>query len=119
MKEKAEIEKYIRELTGLLEQRADEIRSNQSILAKLDFIFAKGKLAVQMNAVEPQLNQKGWIRIKNGKHPLLNEKRLFLRIFGLRYIPNLSDYGTQYRENGYTKTVGLFALMTQSGLLYG
>lgn len=118
LKEKAEIEKILRELTGLLEQRADEIRSNQSILAKLDFIFAKGKLAVQMNAVEPQLNQKGWIRIKNGKHPLLNEKTV---------VPTNIWIGDTFRTlvitgpntGGKTvtlKTVGLFALMTQSGL---
>ena len=118
LKEQAEIEKILMELTGLLGQRADEIRSNQGILAKLDFIFAKGKLSVQMNGVEPQLNQKGWIRIKNGKHPLLNPKTV---------VPTNIWIGDTFRTlvitgpntGGKTvtlKTVGLLALMTQSGL---
>ena len=52
---------------------SEELISNQEILGRLDFAFAKGKLSIQMRGVEPKLNEDKYINIKNGRHPLLDK----------------------------------------------
>jgi DNA mismatch repair protein MutS2 len=118
IKENLEIERILRELTALIGEKALEIKKNQSLLAKLDFIFAKGKLAVKMRAIEPKINNNGIVRIKNGRHPLLDPKTV---------VPTNVWIGNSFctlvitgpNTGGKTvtlKTIGLLTLMAQSGL---
>ncbi|WP_343345014.1 endonuclease MutS2 [Terrisporobacter petrolearius] len=116
--EQEEIEKILSELTKLVGEVARDILSNQVILGKLDFAFAKGKLSLSMKAIEPTLNEEKNINIKNGRHPLLDTDKV---------VPNNIYLGEDFdtlvitgpNTGGKTvtiKTIGLFALMTQSGL---
>lgn len=116
--EQEEIERILSELTKLVGEVAGDILSNQVILGKLDFAFAKGKLSLSMKAIEPILNEEKNINIKNGRHPLLNADKV---------VPNNIYLGEDFdtlvitgpNTGGKTvtiKTIGLFALMTQSGL---
>ncbi len=116
--EQEEIERILSELTKIVGEVAGDILSNQIILGKLDFAFAKGKLSLSMKAIEPALNEEKYINIKNGRHPLLDEDKV---------VPNNIYLGEDFdtlvitgpNTGGKTvtiKTVGLFALMTQSGL---
>ena len=116
--EQEEIERILSELTKLVGEVAGDILSNQVILGKLDFAFAKGKLSLSMKAIEPTLNKEKNINIKNGRHPLLEPDKV---------VPNNIYLGEDFdtlvitgpNTGGKTvtiKTVGLFALMTQSGL---
>ncbi|MCC3863821.1 endonuclease MutS2 [Terrisporobacter petrolearius] len=116
--EQEEIERILAELTKLVGEVAGEILSNQVILGKLDFAFAKGKLSLSMKAIEPILNEEKNINIKNGRHPLLDADKV---------VPNNIYLGEDFdtlvitgpNTGGKTvtiKTIGLFALMTQSGL---
>ena len=116
--EQEEIERILAELTKMVGEVAGDILSNQVILGKLDFAFAKGKLSISMKAIEPILNEEKNINIKNGRHPLLDSDKV---------VPNNIYLGEDFdtlvitgpNTGGKTvtiKTVGLFALMTQSGL---
>ena len=58
IKEREEIEKILLELSGLVAEEAENIGNNQSILQRLDFIFAKGKLALEMDLPSPFSTKK-------------------------------------------------------------
>ncbi len=118
LSESEEIERILAELSSMVGEISEDIISNQEILGRIDFAFAKGKLSISMKAVEPFLNEDKYINIKNGKHPLLYKKTV---------VPNNIYLGRDFHTlvitgpntGGKTvtiKTVGLFSLMTQSGL---
>ncbi|MDE7367810.1 MAG: endonuclease MutS2 [Lachnospiraceae bacterium] len=117
-KELLEIERI---LSGLSEQAASEqelLQCNVTLLTELDFIFARAKLAKSYQGTEPVFNTKGFIRIKQGRHPLLDKNTV---------VPIDITLGDAYtmlivtgpNTGGKTvslKTVGLFTLMGQAGL---
>ena len=118
LKEQEEIERILAELSALVGEISHDTISNQEILGKLDFAFAKGKLSIAMKAVEPNLNEDKFINIKAGRHPLLDAETVVANdIYLGRNFHTLLITGPNTGGKTVTiKTVGLFALMTQSGL---
>lgn len=118
LKEKAEIERILAELTEMVAVESHGIRENQKLLSQLDFVFAKAKLAFEMNATKPILNNEGYINIKEGRHPLLKEKEVVpTNIYIGKDFTTLMITGPNTGGKTVTlKTVGLFTLMTQAGL---
>jgi len=117
-KENDEIEKILSTLSEMAANSLEELSVNLSILAKLDFIFAKAQYSKNYNGTEPVFNENGYIHIKKGRHPLLDRKKV---------VPIDIVMGKDYKllivtgpnTGGKTvslKTVGLFTLMGQSGL---
>ena len=96
----------------------EELRSNYTILGELDFIFAKGALALSMNASRPIFNTDGYIHIREGRHPLLDKKKvvpitiMLGKEFDLLIVTGPNTGG----KTVSLKTVGLFTLMGQAGL---
>lgn len=118
MEEQQEIERILAELSANAGEYANELSNNYRLLTILDFIFARASLAIDMNASRPIFNNKRYINIRKGRHPLLNKKNV---------VPIDVNLGADFdllvvtgpNTGGKTvslKTVGLFTLMGQSGL---
>lgn len=70
------MEKILSDLSEKSAAWADQITGDYDILVELDFIFAKAMLAKEMDAVRPIFNDQRRIRIKGGRHPLLDPKKV-------------------------------------------
>ena len=118
LKEQEAIEAVLAELSNLTTQYAAYLLDNYRILADLDFIFAKANLAKIQNGMAPIFNTEGRIRIRQGRHPLLDPKKVVPidvhlgDTFHLLIITGPNTGG----KTVSLKTVGLFTLMGQAGL---
>lgn len=117
-KEQEEIQVILARLSADTAKYIEEIHTDYKTLTDLDFIFARGSLALSMNGSRPILNTNGCIHIREGRHPLLDPKKV---------VPITVTLGEDFsllivtgpNTGGKTvslKTVGLFTLMGQAGL---
>ncbi len=105
-------------LTALVGEHSSSIRLNMEAMEVLDIVFAKAKLSLEMKAVPAAVNNSRFIRISGGRHPLLDPGECVPLDFTLGGGTN-GIVITGPNTGGKTvalKTVGLFALMSQSGL---
>ncbi len=118
LKEKAEVERILAELSSAAAEHFHDITNNQKLLTALDIIFAKGKLSMVMGGEEPEVSEKGALVLKDARHPLIDKKKV---------VPINIKLGDDYETlvvtgpntGGKTvtlKTTGLLVLMAQSGL---
>lgn len=119
LKEKAEIERILSELSAKVHDNIDALRSNSNILRELDFIFAKGKYASSLNAIKPTVSKDRSFDILGGKHPLIDPKVVVPSdIYLGKEFTTLMITGPNTGGKTVTlKTVGLLHLMALSGLL--
>lgn len=117
-KEQEEIQVILARLSANAAEYISDIQTDYTVLRTLDFIFAKGSLAIDMNASLPLFNTEGRIHIREGRHPLL-DKRSVVPItltlgdtFDLLIVTGPNTGG----KTVSLKTVGLFTLMGQAGL---
>ena len=117
-KEEQEVERILLELTGEVANIGDMLLENVQLLGHIDFAFAKARLSLDMDAVEPVINKERRIVIKKGRHPLIAPKEVVAVDISLG-----EDFSTMVitgpNTGGKTvtlKTTGLFVLMAQAGL---
>lgn len=117
-KEQEEIQVILARLSEDTAEYIEEIRTDYRSLTDLDFIFARGRLALEMNGSRPLFNTEGRIYIREGRHPLLDAHKV---------VPITISLGKDFtllivtgpNTGGKTvslKTVGLLTLMGQAGL---
>lgn len=118
LKEEIEVEKVLRMLSAYVAEFVEPMTSNLDLLAELDFIFAKAGLAREMKGTLPVMNDRGFLKIKRGRHPLIPRDVV---------VPLDVELGNKYstiivtgpNTGGKTvtlKTIGLLSLMAMSGL---
>ncbi len=103
-------------LSGMILEKIYEININMELISQYDMVFAKAKLSKHIGGVEPKLNDYGYIKLVECKHPLLTSN----------VVPLNFEIGESYRSliitgpnaGGKTvvlKTIGLLTLATMSG----
>ncbi len=118
IKERAEIEKVLLDISNDAAERIEEIKHDFETLIHIDFVVAKARLALDMRAVMPKMNRSGVFKINKGRHPLIDKTKV---------VPVDIELGTTFdtliitgpNTGGKTvvlKTLGLFCLMAQAGL---
>ena len=118
IEEQKEIAVILANLSAEAGEHVAEISANQKLMTKLDFIFAKAGLAMEQNASRPIFNEDHYVRIRQGRHPLLDKKKVVPidmelgKNFDLLIITGPNTGG----KTVSLKTVGLFTLMGQSGM---
>ena len=119
LKEKAEIERILMDLSNRVYENIETVESNYKILTELDFIFAKGKYASSLNAICPEVNEDRSFDIIQGRHPLIDPKVVVPSdIYLGKEFNTLMITGPNTGGKTVTlKTVGLLHLMGLSGLL--
>ena len=123
-RELAEVRRILGELTERLRERRDDLGRAAELLAEIDLIFAKAEFARQYDCCLPELDLGGALELEQARHPLLEKA---LRTQGSRPVPLTLRLDASEKvlvisgpnTGGKTvvlKTVGLLALMAQSGL---
>jgi len=115
--EEKEILKILQKITSLIGEKAKEINVSVLNLGEIDFIYARAVLADKMKAVEPKLNQNGFIDLIQARHPLLQGAVVPIdlnlgKVFNILVITGPNTGG----KTVTLKTVGILALMAQCGL---
>ncbi|SKA88960.1 DNA mismatch repair protein MutS2 [Caloramator quimbayensis] len=118
LKEKAEIERILSELSQKVLQHVDEIEHDNENIAYLDFLMAKSKFGLDLNCTIPDVNDRGYINIKSARHPLIDKEKVVpidIRLgdtFKALIITGPNTGG----KTVTLKTAGLLTLMAMSGL---
>lgn len=67
-----EVYRILYTLTAMTADRSEMLRNNINMIGKLDFIFSKGKLSMDLDGVQPSINLERKIILKNARHPLMD-----------------------------------------------
>ncbi|MCR4440710.1 MAG: endonuclease MutS2 [Peptococcaceae bacterium] len=115
--ERAEVVRILRQLTVQVDSHRQELKLMLQALSSLDFVFAKARLSSELDCGQPVMNQKGYLRIIQGRHPLIQGRVVPVTIHLGDEFDTLVITGPNTGGKTVTlKTVGLFSLMAQAGL---
>jgi len=117
-KEAHEIERILLELSGEVSAISASLKLNYQNMTELSFVFGCAELSRKMQAISPAITEQRVCRLLRARHPLIDPARV---------VPITVTLGEEYdtliitgpNTGGKTvtlKTLGLFALMAQSGL---
>lgn len=123
--ERREINRILLELTGQLRPFVPDLQKAYSFLGLMDFLRAKAKLALEMDAINPPFSNRQFIEWRDARHPLLH---LSFQKQGKKVVPLNIELKEKERilivsgpnaggKSVSLKTVGLIQYMFQCGLL--
>ncbi len=116
--ERRETERILYELSALVASKKEVLLLDYDILVSLSVIFARAELSDKMDAVSPEITLDGEVRLIRARHPLIEREKV---------VPIDINVGSAFdtlvitgpNTGGKTvslKTIGLFAMMAQTGL---
>lgn len=122
IEERKEIIRLLKSVSGKIRNVRQDIFYGINNFGYIDFVFAKSRLAISMQASSPEITEKPLLRLKNARHPLL-----LLKVGHSNVVPCDVSLGEKFttlvitgpNAGGKTvalKTIGLLVLMTQMGL---
>ncbi len=118
IEEEIEIERILAELSSMLYDYTESMKSNISTLGDLDLVFAKASYSLDIDGICPKINDEKFVDFKSARHPLI-DKNVVVPID----ISIGKDYSclviTGPNTGGKTvalKTTGLLLLMAYSGI---
>ena len=115
LEERREERRVLRELSSTVGAAADEIRSANAAVAKMDFALARARYARRLDATKPAVGER--VRLIRARHPLLGADAVPLTLgFGREWSALVVTGPNTGGKTVAMKTVGLAALMHQSGL---
>ena len=119
--ERREIERLLKELTKMIGNVADELKSSLDEMGEIDSIFARAHYSVEVMGSFPELNQKKHLEIRDGRHPVLLKKlgRNGTVALDLKLEDENIVIITGPNTGGKTvvlKTIGLLSALVQSGI---
>jgi len=115
--EEVEVQKVLNYLTGLVEDKEQQIRLAIETMVHYDFLFAKAKYSRSINGNKVGINETGDLELMQARHPLLGEKAVPLSFKLEKEQSALVITGPNTGGKTVTiKTVGLLTLMVQCGL---
>ena len=119
LKEKAEIERILSELSAKVYGSITSVRINWQTVCELDFIFAKAKYGLEIDGSKPKINDKGVINLVHVRHPLIDKEKVVpADIFLGEKFSSLIITGPNTGGKTVTlKTLGLVHIMGLCGLL--
>ena len=118
IKERKKIERILAELSAEAASFRESITASYEMLVTLDVIFAKARLSLRMDGMEPEIRTNATVELNRARHPLIDRKRV---------VPITVRLGTDFdtliitgpNTGGKTvtlKTIGLLTLMAECGL---
>jgi len=119
VEEKAEIHRILRGLTQQVAGHAIDLNVNRDVLSQLDFMFAKGRYAYELDAIMPRLVINSGLKLVKARHPLIDKERVVANDIVLEQSAKAMVI-TGPNTGGKTvtlKIMGLLSMMMQSGLL--
>lgn len=119
LKEKAEVERILAELSTKVYNSIISVKLDWETLCVLDFIFAKAKYGLEINGSKPIINENGKVNLIRVRHPLINKDNVVPSdIFIGDKFSSLIITGPNTGGKTVTlKTLGLVNMMGLSGLL--
>ncbi|KQB77697.1 endonuclease MutS2 [Clostridium butyricum] len=119
LKEKAEIDRILVELSFKVKENSEQCLSNFKMLVEFDFIFAKARYGERLNAVRPLIREDGRFNIYSGRHPMIDDDKVVPSdVYIGEDFDTLMITGPNTGGKTVTiKMVGLLHIMGLSGLL--
>ena len=118
LNEQAEIERILRNFSTAVSAHADRLKASYATIVEMDAVFARAQLAHAMKAVRPELDREGALSVKEGRHPLIDAKKVVPLSLAMRADERMLLI-TGPNTGGKTVTLkmtGLFVCMALSGL---
>lgn len=118
LNEQAEIERILRNFSISVRAHSDRLQASYAVIVEMDAIFARAQLAHEMKAVRPELSAEGELSVKEGRHPLIDAKKVVPLTLGMKPEEKMLLI-TGPNTGGKTVTLkmtGLFVCMALSGM---